>query len=421
MVQSLNILQMPSTELYEYLIDEIESNPVITFDSIDVSERKRRNARHRYANSENSGVAERYTDDESTSPILSLRLQMSMKNAPSEVERLGFYLISMLDENGYLNHDDVYRIAAATHVSQVNLQKAIELLQSLEPAGVGAFTVQECILLQLERRGLEGSDAWKIAKICLEMLGKNQLPQISRRLGMPLGRVIGGCELIRSLNPKPLMQEATISDIEYITPDILILKAGKGFVVELNQLAPDSITVDDTYTKLYRDTDSESVRKYLNENIKKAQWLRESVRQRCETLMDCATELLKKQRAFFEYGPDSLKPYSRREMAEQLGRSESTISRAFKDKYIECDWGMFPADYFFPKQTGADQSEVTRPVVELGIQSIIDSEDRQHPLSDAAILEALEKQGISVSRRTVAKYRDEMGIPPATRRKNYQK
>lgn len=420
MVQSLKILQMPSTELYEYLIDESEENPVIAFDNIDYAERKRRNARHRYANYENSGAAERLADDEVTSPEVSLRLQMSMLHASPDVERFGHYLIGMLDENGYLNREDVDQIIDAAGVSTDDLQTAIKLLRSLEPAGVGAFTLQDCILLQLERKGLEGGDAWNIANGYLELLGKNQLPQIARRSGIPLGRVVDACRLIRELNPKPLMQEAVVSDIEYLTPDIIILKAGKGFVVELNQLAPDSISVDGTYKKLLLETDSESVREYLCENIKKAQWLRESVRQRCETLMDCASELLKKQRAFFEYGPDSLKPYSRREMAEQLDRSESTISRAFKDKYIECDWGMFPSDFFFPKQTASDSPEVTKSIIASGIQGIIGMEDRQRPLSDASIAVALERQGICLSRRTVAKYRDEMGIPSAARRKNFK-
>lgn len=418
MVQSLNILQMPSTELYEYLIEEVEANPVISFDSIDFAERKRRNAKHKYSNYENSGIAERYTSD-GNNPTVSLRLQMSMLNAPCSVERLGFFLIQMLDENGYLDRDEVELIAKKKKASPKLLQQAIKLLQSLEPAGVGAFSLQECILLQLERKGLVGSDSWKIAKNYLELLGKNKLPQISKKSGIPLHRVVNAQQLIRTLNPKPLMQEAVVNEIEYITPDILILKADKGYVVELNQLSADSISIDNSYTQLLRKTDNNNVREFLGENLKKAQWLRDSIRQRCETLMDCTTELLRYQRAFFDYGPNALKPYSRREMAEQLGRSESTISRAFKDKYIECDWGMFPADYFFPKQTASTQPDVTRTGIESIIQYIIENEDRQRPLSDAAIAQTLEERGITVSRRTVAKYRDEMGIPSASRRKNY--
>lgn len=418
MMQSLNILQMPSTELYEYLISEVEANPVISFDSIDFAERKRRNAKHKYSNYENSGVAERYTDD-GNNPAASLRLQMSMLNTPCEVERLGFFLIQMLDENGYLDRDELDRIASRTKVSPKILQDAIKLLQSLDPAGVGAFTLQECILLQLERKGLVGCDSWIIAENYLELLGKNKLPLIAKKSNIPLHRVVNAQQLIRTLNPKPLLQEASVDDIEYITPDILILKAGKGFVVELNQLSADSISIDNTYSQLLRETDSNSVREFLGENLKKAQWLRDSIRQRCETLMDCTTELLRYQRAFFEYGPNSLKPYSRREMAEHLDRSESTISRAFKDKYIECDWGMFPSDYFFPKQTGATHPEVTKTEIESIIQNIIENEDRQHPMSDTAIAQTLVEQGIPVSRRTVTKYRDEMGIPSTARRKNF--
>ena len=419
MMQSLNILQMPSTELYDYLIAEVEANPVISFDSIDIAERKRHSTKHHYSNYENSGIAERYTDDESVSPGVSLRLQLSMLNCPYELEQLGFFLIGMLDENGYLSKEEFDRIAGMMTTSRIFLNEAVRLIQSLEPAGVGAFTLRECILLQLERKGLMGTDAWIVVDNYLDLLGKNQLPQIARKSGIPLNRVVSAQQFIRTLNPKPLMQEAKAEDIEYITPDIIIMKAGKGYAVELNQLAPENICIDDTYTKLIRETDSEKVRQYLSQNFRKAGWLRDCIRQRCETLIDCATELLRCQRSFFDYGPSSLKPYSRREMAEQLGRSESTISRAFKDKYIECDWGIFPSDYFFPKSSASSQSDVAKPAIDCAISEIISSEDRQHPLSDAAIEQQLASRGISVSRRTVAKYRDALGIPAAGKRKSF--
>ena len=153
--------------------------------------------------------------------------------------------------------------------------------------------------------------------------------------------------------------------------------------------------------------------------MKKAQWLRESIRQRCDTLMACATELLKQQRSFFEEGPDWLRPYSRREMAEALGRSESTVSRALKGKYVECEWGMFPADYFFPKPSIDTHPLITKNTIESSIQMIIGNEDRSAPMSDEAIVEKLGSMGIEVSRRTVAKYRDELGIPASFRRKTF--
>lgn len=161
------------------------------------------------------------------------------------------------------------------------------------------------------------------------------------------------------------------------------------------------------------------MRSFLSENMKKAHWLRESIRQRCETLMACASQLLQDQRDFFEDGPEALRPYSRKELAERVGRSESTVSRAFKDKYVECSWGLFPTDFFFPKSTVEAHPNITKNTIESSIQAIISGEDRLSPLSDEAIVDALCAQGISVSRRTVAKYRDEMGIPPSSRRRVY--
>ena len=215
------------------------------------------------------------------------------------------------------------------------------------------------------------------------------------------------------------MMETTHRNSEYIAPDIRIFKKEKSFVVELNQLSAESIIIDDTYSKIYKETDNDTVRTFLGDNMRKAQWLRDSIRQRCETLMACATQLLKCQKAFFEYGPEYLLPYSRKEMAEQLGRSESTISRALKDKYIECEWGILPTDYLFPKPSVDAHPMMTKTTIENSIQMIILDEDRQSPKSDEAIVEDLKTMGISVSRRTVAKYRDELGIPASSRRRVY--
>ena len=215
------------------------------------------------------------------------------------------------------------------------------------------------------------------------------------------------------------MMETTHRSSEYISPDIRIFKKETSFAVELNQLSADSIIIDDTYSKIYKETDNDTVRAFLGDNMKKAHWLRDSIRQRCETLMACATQLLKCQKAFFEYGPEHLLPYSRKEMAEQLNRSESTISRALKDKYVECDWGMFPTDYFFPKTSVDAHPMMTKNTVENSIQMIILEENKQSPKSDEAIVEDLKAMGISVSRRTVAKYRDELGIPASSMRRVY--
>jgi len=418
MMQSLRVLQMPSTELYDYLMKELEENPVITFDSIDYAEKCRRNSRCVSGGGDDTALADIIADD-NASPIMNLRIQFAMLKPSAEIEHIGYALIYLLDENGYLYYDDVERLAQASKISLDNLKTAIDLLHTLEPAGVGAFNPRECILLQLERKGLKDSDAWKIVQDYLELLGKNQLPQIAKKSGIPLHRVVNAQQLIRTLNPKPLMMEAIHRSSGYIAPDIRIFKKEKSFAVELNQLSAESIIIDDTYSKIYKETDNETVRTFLGENMKKAQWLRDSIRQRCETLMACATQLLKSQTAFFESGPGYLLPYSRKDMAEQVGRSESTISRALKDKYVECDWGMFPTDYFFPKSSVEAHPMITKISIESSIQSIISSENRQSPLSDEAIVDTLKTIGISVSRRTVAKYRDELGIPASSRRRVY--
>ena len=326
MLQSLTVLQMPSAELYDYLVKNIEENPVIAFDSLDIAEKSRRHGQGKADRNLDLGeMPERAVYD--NTPLVSLRLQLAMLKPEPAVEHSCLQLIGMLNENGYLDREDINLHAEMGSIPTSVLNQAIRLLQSLEPAGVGAFTLRECILLQLERKGLTGSDAFVVARDYLELLGKNQLPQIAKKSGIPLHRIVNAKELIRTLNPRPLVQEQKHADVDYVTPDIRILKADKSFTVELNQLSADNIVIDDTYSKIYRETDNETVRSFLDDHLKKAHWLRESLRQRCDTLMDCAGALLNHQRAFFEYGPAGLKPYTRREMAEEIGRSESTVSR----------------------------------------------------------------------------------------------
>jgi len=418
MIQSLAVLQMPSAELYEYLVKEVEANPVLSFDSLDRAEKARKLPRGDFPGFNISSMPES-TASYNAPPQAALRLQLSMLKTDAKVEKLCVQLIGMLDENGYLDGEDLKAYAEIAGYPQDRLREAIRTLQSLEPAGVGAFSVRECILLQLERKGLKDSDAWVVASGYLELLSRNNLPQIAKKSGIPLHRVINARELIRTLNPRPLLPEGNFRQIEYVIPDIRIHRAGKGMVVELNQISADSIVIDETYTRIYRETDSESVREFLSGNLKTAQLLRENIRQRCETLMDCASSLLRRQRDFFECGPRALKPCSRREMAEELGRSESTVSRAFRNKYIECDWGIFPADYFFPKQGTDDCPDVPKAVVADALSEIVKGENCRHPLSDEAIAERLRELGYSVSRRTVAKYRDEMGMPASSQRKRF--
>lgn len=420
MIQSLHVLQMPSTELYNYITKEIESNPVITFESIDFAERTRRTPKHHSeSQNDNSYITEQIPDNENL-PIISLRIQFSMKRPPQDVERIGYNLINLLDQNGYINNSDIDYLTHRLCVPQDRIDLAIQILQSLEPAGVGARNPQECILLQLDRLGLRNGDAWIIVENYLELLSKNQLPIISRKSGLPMDRIVHAKKLIRTLNPHPLILESKKHNNQYVVPDIRIFRKDKGsFIIELNQLKSESIKIDSTYSQIFKDTESESVRIFLNENMKRATWLKDSLRLRCETLEACSNQLLLDQHDFFEYGPTGLKPYSRKEMANKLEKSESTVSRAFKGKYIECDWGVFPSDYFFPKQTKMNQPSVTRNEILRYINEIISMEDKRKPFSDEALSEELMAKGFNISRRTVAKYRGELDIPFSGRRKVY--
>ena len=415
-LESLGLLQLGSLELYDYIEKLALENPVIDMDVLEAGEKNRR-AKSAAVGDAPPDISE-YVEDRLSDLASQLRLQLTA-DLPRDVYLTACYLIDNLDDSGYLAEpleDTVRRLGIEMDLAVA----ALTAVQRLEPRGIGAKNLRECLLLQLEAKGLRGTAAWDLADLYLEDLAKNHLPAIAKKLGITPAEVTVAAEILRrECEPRPLASEQR-SEEGYILPDIDIRRGeGGGFVISIMQLESADLTAGDCYVELVRKRSEldEQTREFLTENFSQMKWLRRSLRQRGQTLRQCAEGLVKLQSAFFTYGPRALKPLLQQELARALEINESTVSRAFSGKYISCEWGVFPSGYFFPQPVTGSEGNIIKSEVCGAISEIIAAENPQNPLSDSAIVAKLQEQGIKVSRRTVALYRDEIGIPASSMRR----
>lgn len=417
MLQSLSILQMDSLNLYAYLLEQTMENPMIDIDFLELAERKRRIPKDRLRRDSHSFLDEAAWLAQPESIINDLKLQFSMGN-PNEIEkRIGYYLIETLTPQGYLPQNILLE-AKQCGVEEATLNEALRLVQQLEPAGVGARDLRECLLLQLEREKPLDCDALLIVSDYLRQLGRNQLPAIAKMTGFSLERVSNAAKRIRKLSPYPL-NGTHPAQTQYIIPDVYVLQEENGLRLRLNLIAPEDIQIVPEYQNLMDRNGKDCVNHYLCDRASQAKWISKCLRQRNETILKCMKTLLSAQHDFFLYGKDSLVPYSRSRMAHTLELNESTIYRALKDKYIACQWGVFPAEYFFPQTMGKQTEGVLRQDVIAAMLALLSEEDPAAPLSDQKIASLLHAKGLTISRRTVTKYREQLEIPSSSLRRSY--
>ena len=305
----------------------------------------------------------------------------------------------------------------------------LQLVQTLEPAGVGARSLNECLCLQLERKGLLTPTLEKFVNFHLEKMAKNQLPAIAKELSIPLGQVKEYCQLIRTLDPKPGAYLGRVQRTHYINPDVIVVKFKGHLDILLNDSVYPDISLNTGYLQMYQSSSDKEVQDYLQKKISQAEWIRQCIAQRNATLFSVAREIVARQHDFFLEGISGLKPLRMADVANKLEIHESTVSRAVRMKYLQCTWGTFPLSYFFAKNTarsasldifGTSDEASTAAEIKTAIRKIIEGENREKPYSDRALAQKLEEQGISISRRTIAKYREEENIPNASGRKEYK-
>lgn len=443
MMQSMEILQMGSQELLEYIEETAQENPVLEVDErydrqdeFDVMRRKLEWLES--TDVQNRVYHQQDAEDDGTGPISNygtmeeqeenlyyyVLSQLNMLDLPAGVMAAAEYVVESLNGNGWLD-EDVPALAAGIGCDAACMEAAVGAVQSLDPAGVGARSLSECLRLQLIRRGGDGGLALSIVDGFLDALSKNRYGVIARELGASAEEVREACALIRSLNPRPGTGFSARENLTYITPDIVVVSFPDHFELLTNDYFFPSLRLSGYYQGLMKETGDREVKEYLTNQVRRARWVVRSIEQRRNTLMECAECILELQEDFFRRGPGHLAPMSLSDVARRLGVHESTVSRALKDKYIQCSMGVYPLIYFFSRGLGAPTGIPGAPgpaspdVAKALLKRLIAGEDQCKPLSDQKLCELMGKEGCGLSRRTVAKYRDELKIPSAAGRKTY--
>lgn len=369
------------------------------------------------------------TDDmiESTSDIgkefdidsLSRKSEQSLKenihwqliNKDIDNKELVESLVELLDDNGYLRLS-IEDICTCLKCDEKEYIEAKNALSKLEPPGLGAATLKECLLLQLERLE-ETEDIYKTKQLieeCLEDLSKSHYHAVSKKLGISQNKVRELLQIILTLNPRPASGFSSSIEVNYPVPDIII----KDNAVQLNPVIYKDININTSYLSL--ESESKETKKYIESKVKQVSWLQQCLTQRKNLIYDIAVFLLDYQQDFFVNG-GSCHPLLQKDLAMLLGVHESTISRAIKDKYIYCDKGFILLSDLIPKGTEDNSVDSIKET----IKEVINNEDKIKPLSDQKITTLLKDKGIEISRRTVAKYRSELNIPDASGRKYIKK
>jgi RNA polymerase sigma-54 factor len=329
------------------------------------------------------------------------------------------YVLGSLNGSGWLD-EPVADLAAHAGLSASVMERAVALVQGLEPPGVAARSLSECLTIQLKRRGETGLPL-TIADRYLEDMGKDHYNRIARATGASREEIQAACTVIRSLDPRPGAGFAPREALRYITPDLVVVNFEDHFEILTNDYYFPTLKVSAYYQKLMKSTDEAQVKDYLTGKVKQARWVVRSVEQRRSTLMNCAKCIVERQETFFRRGPGHLRPMTLADVAAVLEVHESTVSRAVKDKYLQCAHGVFPLGYFFsrslPVSGGGDG--VSAEQAKTALKALIDGEDKKKPLSDQKLCDLLASRGIEISRRTVAKYRDELGISSTSGRKQF--
>ncbi len=328
-------------------------------------------------------------------------------------------LIGNIDDYGYLMAT-VEELAASTNLPADQILKVLKVIQGFEPAGVGARDLRECLMLQLERAGKDETLEYRIIRDQMEALGKRRIPEIARGTGQSVEDVQAALARIGRLDPRP--GRAFLPAVEqYVAPEVFVVKNGDDYIVTTNDEQIPHLRISNVYKDLMSGGENNAeVKNYIREKIRAGKFLIKSLHQRQTTIANIGKEIVKRQREFMDKGVAHLKPMTMAQVAEVVGVHETTVSRAVSGKYIQTPQGVFEMKFFFTAglQT-ASGSDVSNTSVKDMIADIFNSENSGKPLSDQEVVKMLTEKGINIARRTVAKYRDELGILPSNLRKVY--
>ena len=347
-----------------------------------------------------------------------LSWQLSLQTEDSATRDIGEAIIGNLDDDGYLVAS-LDELAGMGPWPVEDVERVLVMVQGFDPIGVAARDLQESLLLQLRHLGLDNSPAERIVTEHLRALQNHQIPDISRKLAMPIEELKTHIEIIRHLDPKP-GSRFNPAQSQYVTPDVYVEKVDDEYVVWLNEDGLPQMRISPTYRRLLdKGADhGEETRAYVRDKFNAARWLIKSVQQRQNTIYKVARSIVNFQREFLDHGIEHLRPLVLRDVANDIGMHESTVSRVVTNKYMHTPQGVFEMKYFFHSGISSSYGEsVSSVTIKQRIKKIIESEDPRKPLSDSKIVSILQREGLVLARRTIAKYREELKIPTSNQRK----
>jgi RNA polymerase sigma-54 factor len=464
MIQSMEILQLPIMALQERIEQELSENPVLVDMRESSPPAEGDNEETGTATATDPGAEDGSTDfdslnglDENWSDLYeegprrsraSLseegdRKQDAMQNMASRPrsfhddlsEQLGFfdcdptirklaeYVIYNLDDNGYLKlnlHDVVRDFDGPATLEQA--EEALHLVQKLDPTGVGARDLRECLLLQLTPETPSHDVLRTLIGNYLEDLQHNRLPAIEKKTGYTLETIKEALEHLRRLNPKPGASHTVDNGTQYVVPDLIVEANDEGgYDVRLVDEYTPHLAISRYYQKQLRNKQTDpAAREFIQKRIQSARWLIESIEQRRNTLLKVARAIIDHQKVFLDKGPEFIEPLKMQQIADRVGVHVTTVSRAVDDKWVQTPRGIFPLKRFFGGgTTTADGEEIAWDTIKQKLLEIISKEDKQNPLSDEEIVDEMGNQGLKVARRTVTKYRQALNIPSSRQRKQF--
>ena len=350
-----------------------------------------------------------------------LMFQLRLSRCKNSEREIGEYLIGNIDGNGYLQ-TTVEDAARQLGVTAEEVERVLAIIQTFDPMGVGARNLEECLLIQVDQMGIKDSMLRQVIKNHLVDLSKGKIARMAQAMGVTVQEIQRAADIIKNLDPKPGRNFSNPNDTRYIVPDIVLQKVEGEYVILVNDVSVPRIIINNTYRSvLNKDRNSDSkTRRFVESKLNAAAWLLRSIEQRRMTLYKVASCLVELQRDFLDRGVKHLKPLNLKKVADIVGLHESTVSRATSNKYIQTPQGVLEMKYFFSSGlvNSAGFSTSAESIKKI-IQETVAAEDSMNPLNDQKIVEMLKGRGIAISRRTVAKYRDEMGIAPIRKRKRY--
>lgn len=453
MIQSLNLLQMQRMELQQLIRQELNMNPMLEevtpeeetpeekasdepAEQNDAEAEKKEEDWDEYLNdayepythemSSDSGSEERYEPTPVVQSTLhdELREQLFLEVEDPNKLDIGEEIIGEISADGYLSIT-CEEIAQRLGVAVTDVEEVLALIQEFDPIGVGARDLRESLLIQLRRYELDDVLAYEIVDKCFPELEKRLIVDIARKLDIStrddgLKDIQMAMDLIATLDPKPGLNVSSAPP-RYITPDLFVTQVGDKFLVTVNESDIPRLRINSGYTRLLsadghmKDKDT---KEFVSNKLNSAKWLIKSIDQRRRTMIRVMEAIIERQKEFFLNGIKELKPMTLREIADDIGVHESTVSRVTSNKYVQTPRGIFELKFFFGSKVGTDSGEDTSATsVMEQIKNIIDNEDPKKPHSDNQIVKLLAEDGIQIARRTVAKYRDAMKILPARYRK----